>query len=235
MEYTNLREKVCDANKEISRQGLAILTWGNVSGIDRTNEVMAIKPSGVDYKDLSPEHIVIVSLTTGYVVDGELHPSSDTKTHLELYSHFHQIESVVHTHSHFATAWAQAEKEITCLGTTHADHFFETIPMTRALRPYEIADGYEKMTGQVIVERFTKSGIDPNYMPGVLVRGHGPFSWGKTIQIAVENAVILEEVARLAFDTLRLNPDSEPLSNALLEKHFQRKHGKDASYGQISS
>lgn len=234
MEYTNLREKVCEANKEISRQKLAILTWGNVSGIDSKNEVMAIKPSGVGYEDLSPEDIVIVSLSSGYVVDGKLKPSSDTKTHLKLYRQFKQIKSVVHTHSHFATVWAQAEREIPCMGTTHADYFFGTIPLTRALRPYEIVDGYEKMTGQVIVERFTKFGINPIYMPGVLVRGHGPFSWGKTIQIAVENAVILEEVAKLAFDSLRLNPDLKPISHALLEKHFQRKHGKDASYGQIS-
>jgi len=234
MEYEELREEVCTANKEIGRAELAMLTWGNASGVDRKQGVMAIKPSGVEYDDLSPSNIVVVSLDSGKVVDGELRPSSDSSTHLHLYRQFRGVAGVVHTHSHYATAWAQAHAEIPCLGTTHADYFHGTIPLTRALRQYEIVDGYELMTGRVIVERFADGSLDPLQMPGVLVGGHGPFSWGESPAKAVENAIVLEEIATLAFFSLQINPDLKPIPRVLLDKHFLRKHGKKAYYGQVT-
>ncbi|MCS6816858.1 MAG: L-ribulose-5-phosphate 4-epimerase [Blastocatellia bacterium] len=226
-----LKERVCAANLRLVREGLVILTWGNASGISRRDGVMVIKPSGVPYEQLRPEHMVVVSVETGEVVEGTLRPSSDTPTHLELYRAFPQIGGIVHTHSLYATIWAQAGREIPPLGTTHADYFHGPIPCTRPLTPEEIATDYEAYTGRVIVERF--AGLDPRHMPAVLVAGHAPFVWGETVEAAVEVAIVLEYVAHMALETLRLNPSSEPISEPLLDKHFFRKHGPGAYYGQM--
>ncbi len=212
--------------------GLVILTWGNASQVDRQKGVMAIKPSGVDYDDLTPESMVIVSLETGKVIDGDLRPSSDTPTHLVLYREFEGIGGIVHTHSHFGVSWAQAAKPVPCFGTTHADSFHGEIPLTRALSAAEIDRGYEEATGEVIVERFRSGGIEPTHTPGVLVVNHGPFAWGGDAMDAAHNAIILEEVARMAMHTLLIAPKAPPAPRELTEKHFQRKHGKDAYYGQ---
>jgi L-ribulose-5-phosphate 4-epimerase len=230
--FDALRERVCRANLDLVRAGLVILTWGNASGADRDAGVMAIKPSGVAYDALRPEDIVVLSLGTGEVVAGTLRPSSDTPTHLELYRAFPEIGGVVHTHSAAAVSWAQAERDVPCLGTTHADHFHGCIPVTRRLREAEIRDGYEHNTGLVIAECFHARGIVPVDVPGVLVAGHGPFAWGHTVEQAVENAIALEATARMALDTLRINPDARPIDDVLLEKHHRRKHGSGAYYGQ---
>ena len=227
-----LKQQVCDANRQLVREGLVIRTFGNASGIDRASGHLVIKPSGVSYDDLKPEHMVVLSLNTGTVIDGYLRPSSDTATHLILYREFKEIGAVVHAHSFFATAWAQARREIPALGTTHADYFYGSVPCTRLLTAKEIRDEYEANTGHVIVERFRK--LDPLQVPAVLVANHAPFVWGKTLDDAVENAVALEYCARLASETLRLRPSSKPISRALLDKHFLRKHGPHASYGQKS-
>jgi L-ribulose-5-phosphate 4-epimerase len=212
--------------------GLVILTWGNASQVDRDLGVMAIKPSGVDYDHLSPASMVIVSLETGKVVEGTLRPSSDTPTHLVLYRDFSDVGGIVHTHSHFATCWAQAGMRIPCLGTTHADSFHGDIPLTRLLAQSEIEEGYEEKTGDVIVERFRQDGINPVHTPGVLVAHHGPFAWGTDALEAAHNAIILEEVARMALHTRNLNAQVKAAPSALVEKHFERKHGKHAYYGQ---
>jgi L-ribulose-5-phosphate 4-epimerase len=230
--FDELRERVCRANLDLVRAGLVILTWGNASGADREAGVMAIKPSGVAYDALRPEDVVVLSLGTGEVVAGTLRPSSDTPTHLELYRAFPEIGGVVHTHSAAAVSWAQAERDVPCLGTTHADHFHGCIPVTRRLREAEIRDGYERHTGLVIAESFHARGIVPVDVPGVLVAGHGPFAWGHTVEQAVENAIALEATARMALDTLRINPDARPIDDVLLEKHHRRKHGSGAYYGQ---
>ncbi len=227
-----MREQVCLANRKLGESGLVILTWGNVSGVDRNEGVMAIKPSGVDYDQLTPEDIVVVSLETGKVVEGSLRPSSDTPTHWWLYREFPTIGGIVHTHSPFATAWAQAGRELPCFGTTHADYFYGTIPLTRLLTPEEIASDYELNTGKVIVECFRKRGLNPEEMPAVLLPYHGVFVWGKDPMKALENAIVLEEVAKLAYYTLALNPHQPPVPQALLDKHFFRKHGPGAYYGQ---
>jgi L-ribulose-5-phosphate 4-epimerase len=232
MAYDALKEAVWKANLDLVRAGLVVLTWGNASGADRDAGVMAIKPSGVAYDALRPEDIVVVSLGTGEVVDGALRPSSDTPTHLLLYREFPEVGGVAHTHSSAAVSWAQAERDVPCLGTTHADHFHGCIPVTRRMREAEIRDAYERNTGAVIAECFRERGIDPLDVPGVLVAGHGPFAWGPSVAKAVENAIALEATARMALDTLRINPDAPGIDQALLDKHHRRKHGGDAYYGQ---
>ena len=227
---SELKKQVCDANLRLVNEGLVVLTWGNVSGVNRREGVMVIKPSGVPYDEMRPRDMVVLSLETGEVLEGHLKPSSDAPTHRELYRSFPMACGIVHSHSLYATAWAQAGKEIPPLGTTHADHFLGAIPVTRSLRKKEIESEYELNTGRVIVERFAK--IDPMQIPSVLVAGHGPFSWGASVEQAVENAAVLEQVARMASETLRLNPSARPLDRTLLEKHFFRKHGAAAYYGQ---
>lgn len=227
--HEELRKSVCDANRELTARKLAIYSWGNVSGIDRKEGIVAIKPSGVEYDELTPDKIVLLDLD-GNIVEGELRPSSDTPTHLELYRNFKGIGGICHTHSKYATMWAQANREIPCLGTTHADFFYGAVPVTESMTDAEIRDDYEVNTGKVIVRRF--SGFSPIQMPAVLVAGHGPFTWGKTPSAAVESAVVLEETAQMAFGTLIINPNQNGISQVLLDKHYLRKHGKNAYYGQ---
>ncbi len=225
-----LKADVCKANLDLVDEGLVIQTWGNASGIDRERGLVVIKPSGVSYDGMTPEHMVVVSLVNGKVVEGNLKPSSDTATHLELYRAFKEIGGVVHTHSLYATAWAQAKRKIPSYGTTQADYWFGEVPCTRAMTPKEIKTDYEKNTGTVIIETFKK--LNPLEHPAVLVASHGPFTWGKTPADAVHNAGVLEFVARLASETLRINPKTKPMQSVLLDKHFLRKHGAKAYYGQ---
>ena len=225
-----LKAEVCKANLDLVRKGLVIETWGNASGVDRARGLMVIKPSGVPYDGMMPKHMVVVSLATGKVVDGQLKPSSDTDTHLVLYRAFPQIGGVVHTHSLFATAWAQACKGLAAYGTTQADYWYGDVPVTRKLTPAEIKTDYEANTGEVIVETF--KGLDPLQHPAVLVASHGPFTWGKSVHDAVHNASVLEFVARLNSETLRINPKLTPMQPVLLDKHYLRKHGPKATYGQ---
>ena len=232
MAHDVLKEAVWRANLELVASGLVVLTWGNVSGADRAAGVMAIKPSGVAYDVMRPEDMVVLSLDDGEVVDGALRPSSDAPTHLHLYRAFAVACGVVHTHSAHAVSWAQAERDVPCLGTTHADHFHGPVPVTRRLRDEEVQGAYEHETGVVIEECFRERGIDPAAVPGVLVAGHGPFAWGASPHEAVENAIALEAVARMALDTLRLNPEAPGIGRALLDRHYLRKHGSAAYYGQ---
>lgn len=232
MAFDTLKEAVYRANFDLVSAGLVDLTWGNASGADRDAGVFAIKPSGVPYDQLTSGDMVVLSIKTGAVLDGALRPSSDTPTHRHLYRHFPQVGGIVHTHSHNAVVFAQAEREIPCLGTTHADHFYGAIPVTRRMRPDEIRTDYEEHTGAVIVERFEQGGVDPDLVPGVLVAGHGPFTWGPKVRVAVENAVVLESVARMALATFTLNPEARPIDQELLDKHFLRKHGGGSYYGQ---
>lgn len=227
-----LKTEVLEANLEIVRRGLVLYTFGNASGIDRSQGLVAIKPSGVPYEDLKPEQIVISDLT-GKIVDGALRPSSDLPTHLELYKHFPTIGGVAHTHSEFATAWAQAETPIPCFGTTHADSFHGPIPVTERLSSKEIEGDYELETGVAICRTFSR--LDPNAIPAVLVAGHAPFCWGANTAEAAHNAVILEFVARMALHTLSINAESRPLAHELHDKHFLRKHGRNAYYGQVKN
>jgi L-ribulose-5-phosphate 4-epimerase len=224
-----LREEVLEANLELVRRGLVLYTFGNASGISREDGLVAIKPSGVPYEELTPEHMVITKLD-GEIVEGDLRPSSDLATHLELYKHFPNIGGVAHTHSEFATAWAQSEKPIPCFGTTHADYFHGPVPVTERLSASEVAGDYELETGAAICRTFAK--VDPDSIPAVLVAGHAPFCWGTTPAEAAHNAVILEYVARMASHTLAINADSRPLGRELHDKHFLRKHGRSAYYGQ---
>ncbi|MCW5982955.1 MAG: L-ribulose-5-phosphate 4-epimerase AraD [Bryobacteraceae bacterium] len=224
-----LRREVVEANRELARRGLVIYTFGNASGIARDQGLVAIKPSGVEFDALRPEDIVLTDLD-GKVVEGSMRPSSDLPTHLEIYKAFAEAGGVVHTHSTYATAWAQARHPIPCLGTTHADYFYGTIPVTEPLTDEEIESGYELSTGRAIVRLFVD--IDPAQMPAVLVSGHGPFTWGGSAAKAAFNAVILEEVARIAQLTIGLDAKAAPLSRAQLDKHFLRKHGPGAYYGQ---
>ena len=217
----DLKEKVFQANLELVRQGLVIYTWGNVSGIDRESGLVVIKPSGVGYDDMKASDMVVVSLETGEVVEGDLNPSSDTPTHLVLYRAFPNIGGVVHTHSTYATAWAQAGMDIPNIGTTHSDYFHKDIPCTAAMTPGQIEGQYELETGNVIVERF--EGINPDHTPGVLVRNHGPFSWGKTPADAVYNSKVLEQCAQMAYISFTLNPQTG-MNPGLIEKHYNRKH-----------
>jgi L-ribulose-5-phosphate 4-epimerase len=227
-----LRDGVCRANLALVRDGLVTLSFGNASGVDRAAGVFVIKPSGVPYAELRPGHLVVVSLDDGRVVEGDLRPSSDTPTHLRLYQRFEEIGGVVHTHSTAATAWAQAGRSIPALGTTHADHFFGPVPVTRQMTPAEVAGQYEAETGAVIVETLERLGLGALEMPAVLVASHGPFTWGRDAQEAAENATALEAVAAMAAGTLALNPDAGPMADYLLERHFRRKHGPGAYYGQ---
>jgi L-ribulose-5-phosphate 4-epimerase len=231
-DHAELRDRVFEANRALVRAGLVVLTFGNVSGVDREKGVLAIKPSGVPYDDLRPDAIVIVDLETGEVVAGKNRPSSDTPTHAVLYQRFGSVGGVVHTHSTSATAWAQAGRAIPCLGTTHADHFRGSVPVTRALVGEEIHGEYERRTGDVIVETFELGGLDPLETPAVLVASHGPFVWGPDVEQAVENAIALEAVAELALHTVLLQAEVVPLNEDLLERHFSRKHGPGAYYGQ---
>jgi L-ribulose-5-phosphate 4-epimerase len=230
-QFGDLRNTVYRANMELAGSGLVLGTFGNVSGVDRDAGVFAIKPSGVPYERLRPEHIVVVSLDTGDVVYSTLRPSSDTPTHLELYRAF-DCGGIAHTHSEFATALAQARIGIRCLGTTHADYFCGDVPVTRPMRRNEVEDNYEKNTGLVIVERFSELGIDPATVPAVLVANHGPFAWGTDAFAAVEHARVLEFVARLEWRILSAAPNAVPPEPFLVEKHHQRKHGPRAYYGQ---
>ncbi|NLG84374.1 MAG: L-ribulose-5-phosphate 4-epimerase [Firmicutes bacterium] len=227
-----LKEDVLAANLELYTRGLAIYTWGNVSGIERERGLVVIKPSGVPREELTVESLVVLDLE-GKVVEGRRRPSTDTPTHLVLYRAFAGIGGIVHTHSSWATAWAQAGLDLPCLGTTHADHFYGGVPCTRPLTEEEIKGDYEANTGRVIVERFR--GLDPLAVPAVLVAQHGPFAWGRDPAEAVRNAVVLEETARMAFITRMGHPSVNPISRALLDKHFLRKHGSGAYYGQLNS
>lgn len=225
-----LKKIVCKANLELPKYGLVTFTWGNVSGVDREKGLMVIKPSGVEYDGMTPEDMVVVSLATGEKVEGKWKPSSDTATHVALYNALPHIGGVVHTHSRWATSWAQAGRGIPAYGTTHGDYFYGEIPCTRKMTPAEIAGEYEKETGNVIVETFQKLQADD--VPAVLVHSHGPFTWGTDPHNAVHNAVVLEELAFMALQTETLNPKAAPMQQELLDKHYLRKHGKNAYYGQ---
>ena len=227
--FDQLKSEVCQANRQLAAAGLVVLTWGNVSGIDRERQVVAIKPSGVAYESLTPADMVVVDLD-GAIVEGSLRPSSDTPTHLALYRAWDAIGGIVHTHSACATMFAQACRPIPCLGTTHADRFYGEIPVTRSLTEAEVADDYETNTGAVVIERFAE--LSPVDTPAALVANHGPFAWAAGAADAVETAVVVEEVARMALGTMRINPDAQPLMGYILDKHYQRKHGPNAYYGQ---
>lgn len=224
-----LKEKVLKANLDLPRYNLVTFTWGNVSGYDKESGLVVIKPSGVPYDEMTIDDLVVVDLD-GNVVEGTKKPSSDTATHLVLYKNFPNIGGVVHTHSPWATSWAQAGQAIPALGTTHGDYFYGDIPCTRRMTQAEISGDYELETGNVIVETFKT--LDPDAVPSVLVHGHAPFNWGKDPEEAVHNAVVLEEVAKMALQTLQINPEAPRMQQALLDKHYLRKHGKDAYYGQ---
>jgi L-ribulose-5-phosphate 4-epimerase len=229
MMFDALKEEVCRGNRELARSNLVTLTWGNVSGIDRRQGVVVIKPSGVAYDRLDPRQMVVVDLD-GNVVEGDLRPSSDTATHLALYRSFEQIGGVAHSHSRFATMFAQARREIPCLGTTHADQFFGSVPVTRPLTADEVAADYEGNTGRVVVERFAD--LDPLAMSAVLVAGHAPFTWGRDAADAVQNAIALEAIAEMAIGTWWIDRQAAPLESYIVEKHHRRKHGPGAYYGQ---
>jgi L-ribulose-5-phosphate 4-epimerase len=234
MLLANLREQVLHANREISRRGLAPRTWGNVSGIDRSGSepLVVIKPSGVDYASMTVSDLVVTNLD-GKIVEGSLRPSSDLETHTLLYREFPLIGGVVHTHSEFATSWAQANRSIPCLGTTHADYFYGEIPVTRLLTAEEVEEDYVGNTGAVIVGHFRANDLDPAAVPGVLVAGHAPFAWGKTAIAAVENADVLEYIARMAFRSILLGAPETGIPNYVRDHHYMRKHGPKASYGQL--
>lgn len=228
-----LKKEVYEANMLLPRYGLVTFTWGNVSGIDRENGLFVIKPSGVEYEKLTPEDMVVVDLE-GNKVEGRYDPSSDTPTHTELYNRFPQLGGIVHTHSAWATSWAQAGRDIPCYGTTHADYFYGAIPCVRNLTKEEIAEAYEKNTGVVIADEFERQKIDHTAVPAVLCRNHGVFAWGKDAAEAVHNAVVTEEVAKMAARSEFLNPDIKPAPQELQDKHYYRKHGENAYYGQRS-
>lgn len=227
--HDGIKQRVYESNLDLQRQGLVVLTWGNVSAIDRSEGIIAIKPSGVRYEDMRPEDVVLVDLE-GRVVEGKLKPSSDTATHVELYRSFAAVGGICHTHSMYATMWAQARREIPCFGTTHADSFYGPVPVTDVMTDEEVGGPYEENTGKVIVRRF--AGMDPMQVPAVLVAHHGPFTWGPTPEKAVENAVVLEQVAKMAFGTVLVNSQQGPISQTLLDRHYLRKHGQGAYYGQ---
>lgn len=231
MTLLDLKTQVCEANRALEPSGLVKLTWGNVSGIDRTSGLWAIKPSGVDYGDLNPEDIVVLDLE-GNVVEGKLRPSSDTKTHLHLYREFPEIGGVTHTHSLHATAFSQAGRALPCYGTTHADHFYGTVPMVRALTPEEVEADYEHHTGVAIVERLRELGLSPLVMPAILQQHHAPFTFGKNAMDSLKNSIALEMCAQMALASLALNPQMAALPSHILDKHHLRKHGPGAYYGQ---
>ena len=227
-----LKQQVYEANMELPRRGLVTYTWGNVSGIDRAGGFVVIKPSGVAYEELTSDKMVVVDLQTGTIVEGSLNPSSDTKTHLELYKAFPALGGIVHTHSPFAVAWAQAGQDIPCYGTTHADYFYGPIPCARHLTAAELEEDYEKNTGKVIIETFQNRNIDPVAVPAVICHSHGPFTWGKDAAQAVYHAVVLEEVAKMALFTRQIDPAAAPVPQSMQDKHYLRKHGPNAYYGQ---
>jgi L-ribulose-5-phosphate 4-epimerase len=229
MMLEDLKREVFQANLDLVKYNLVTLTWGNVSGISRSEDLVVIKPSGVEYTEMKPEDMVIVNLL-GEVVEGELHPSSDTPTHLEIYKNFTEIGGIAHSHSMYATIFAQACHEIPCLGTTHADHFYGPVPVTRFLTEEEVQSNYEQNTGRIIIECFQNR--DANAIPGVLVAGHGPFTWGNNAVDAVRNSLVLDQVAALAIGTLNLDPQKTAIPDYLLNRHYKRKHGSDAYYGQ---
>ncbi|MBQ6562478.1 MAG: L-ribulose-5-phosphate 4-epimerase [Clostridia bacterium] len=226
-----LRKAVWEANMELPKRNLVTYTWGNVSGIDREKGLIVIKPSGVEYEDLTPEKLVIVDLEN-HIVEGDLNPSSDTKTHVELYRAFPTLGGIVHTHSPHAVAWAQAGRDIPCYGTTHADYFYGPVPCARSLTAEEVDEDYERNTGKVIIETFTERHLDPKAVPGVICRNHGPFTWGKDAAQAVYHAVVLEEVAKMALYTITIDPATQPAPQHVQDKHYLRKHGPNAYYGQ---
>lgn len=227
-----LKEQVCKANLELPKHGLVTFTWGNVSGVDREQGLMVIKPSGVSYENMTAEDMVVVRLSDGAVVEGKWKPSSDTDTHLALYNAFPALGGIVHTHSRWATSFAQAGKGVPAFGTTQGDYFYGEIPCTRKMTPEEIGGKYELETGNVIIETFNSRKIDPAQVPAVLVYSHGPFAWGKDAMDAVHNAVVLEEVSFMAFHAMALTPGLPPMQQELLDKHYLRKHGPGAYYGQ---
>ena len=227
-----LKQQVYEANMELPRRGLVTYTWGNVSGIDRASGLVVIKPSGVEYEELTLDKMVVVDLQTGTIVEGSLNPSSDTKTHLELYKVFPALGGIVHTHSPFAVAWAQAGRDIPCYGTTHADYFYGPVPCARHLTAAELEEDYEKNTGKVIIETFQNRNIDPVAVPAVICHSHGPFTWGKDAAQAVYHAVVLEEVAKMALFTRQIDPAAAPAPQSMQDKHYLRKHGPNAYYGQ---
>ena len=227
----NLKKEVCEANLELVKRGVVIYTWGNVSGISDDRKYMVIKPSGVDYSTMKDEDMVVVEVATGNVVEGKWKPSSDTPTHLELYKKYDSIKGIVHTHSTNATSFAQAGMDIPAFGTTHADYFYGDIPCTRELSEEEVKKAYEKNTGLVIIETFENKGLDVMAVPGVIIKNHGPFAWGTSPANAVYNAVVMEAIAEMDLKTLQLNPNSE-MKQYVLDKHYTRKHGPNAYYGQ---
>jgi len=229
MNLSKLKEKVVEANLQLVDYGLVTLTWGNVSAIDRAEGVIVIKPSGVSYDDMKADDMVVVDME-GKTVEGKYRPSSDTPTHIELYKAFPTIGGIAHTHSNYATMFSQAHKEIPCFGTTHADHFYGSIPLARELSEEEVEEAYEKHTGTAIIERFRD--IDPLSVPGVLLASHAPYHWRKDASESVKNSLILERVAEMAFGTLQLKNDSEPIKKYIMDKHYNRKHGPNAYYGQ---
>lgn len=226
-----LKEEIWKANRSLPDSGLVNLTWGNVSGIDRDKAIFGIKPSGIDYNELKPTDIMLVDLE-GKVVDGNMNPSSDTKTHLELYKAWPEIGGITHTHSLAATSLAQLGKELPCYGTTHSDHFYGTVPICRALTAEEVEEDYEKNTGLVIAEHFSKEGIDPVQIPGVLQLYHAPFTWGENASKSLENSIALEMCASMALKCWAIDPSIKPIPQHILDKHFLRKHGPDSYYGQ---
>lgn len=226
-----LKKEVFEENLEIVEKKLVIYTWGNVSGIDRESKIFAIKPSGVDYDIMKSDDMVLIDLE-GKKIEGKYKPSSDTATHIELYKAFPEIGAIVHTHSSYATSWAQARKDIPAFGTTHADYFYGDIPCARALTKEEIENDYEKNTGLVIIETLKERNINPMDIPGIIIASHGPFAWGKDSRQAVYNAVVLEELSKMAYRTIQINPNIKSVEKYLLDKHYFRKHGKNAYYGQ---
>ena len=226
-----LKQAVYEANMELPRRGLVTYTWGNVSGIDRETGYVIIKPSGVDYEDLTPDKLVVLDLD-GNIIEGDLNPSSDTKTHLELYKAYPELGGIVHTHSPYAVGWAQAGRDIPAYGTTHADYFYGPVPCARHLTPEEVEEDYERNTGKSIIEIFTERGINPVHVPAVICHSHGPFTWGKNPAQAVYHAVVLEEVAKMALYTTQIASDCPPAPQHVQDKHFLRKHGPNAYYGQ---
>lgn len=232
MMLKELRNIVYEANMELPKRGLVTYTWGNTSGVDRERGLMVIKPSGVKYEDLSPENMVVISLEDGSRIEGDYNPSSDTKTHLEVYRSFPNIGGIVHTHSPYAVGWAQAGEDIPCFGTTQADYFYGSVPCVRHLTPKEIDEGYEMNTGKVIIETFKERKLDPIAIPGAICFSHGPFTWGKDPDQAVYHAVVLEEIAKMATFTRMVKPDAAPAPQHYLDKHYMRKHGPNAYYGQ---
>lgn len=227
-----LKKKACEANLLLPKYGMVTFTWGNVSEVDRETGLMVIKPSGVEYDHMTPEDMVVVSLATGETVEGKWKPSSDTETHIALYNAFPALGGIVHTHSRWATSFAQAGMDVIAMGTTQGDYFYGDIPCTRKMTPEEIANDYERETGNVIIETFKTRNIDPAQIPAVLVNSHGPFAWGTDAMNAVHNAVVLEEVAFMDYHAMSMNPAAGRMQQELLDKHYLRKHGKNAYYGQ---